>query len=757
MTGKGPSLFNQFSTRRKQMGDSRTRKRRRFSNQFVIICVSIFLITFLITAVSVAQTSAVAPPEGAWVEAMKANPGLVKGFGQLVSKLQQGVQFPAALGQSRLLPLLPGTMIFYGAFPNYGESLHQAQTVFDEEVQQNPALHTWWRQGELATGGPKAESWVNKVYQLSQFLGDELVVSSGIADSRGPNWLILAEVRKPGLKDFLQQMSTELGVNAKPAVRVLDLHELSTASDIGAVQQPAILVRPDFVIVARDVAALSKFNARLDAGVREFASTPFGERVTQAYDGGTTIVGAIDLEELLKQVPPRASEGQEVFEKTSFGDMKYLVWTHKSVAGHAASEMELSFAGKRHGVAGWLGAPGPMGSLDFVSPKAIMVGAVRLQNPEQIFDDVRDLSTASNPKAFATIEQMEAVFKVSLKEDLVARLGGEVAFELDDLSPSAAAWKVILQVKDADHLQSTLSTLLAAAHLNLQQFEDEGATYHTLSMPSAGKALEISYVFADGYLVIASSREGAGEAVRLHRSGESLNKSATFLASLPPIYGSQASALLYENPVAMVALSLRQASPEMAKFFSQSTVESPPVMVSVYGEENAIREVSLNRGVDAGAVMVVAAIAIPNLMRARIAANESSAVGTIRVVNTAQIAYAATYKQSGFAIDLAALGPHAGGTGAGSPDHANLIDATIGNASCTAGKWCMKSGFQFSMAAVCTKQRCNDFVVVATPVNSGTGSRSFCSTGDAVIRSNTGSPIPSQISVAECQTWTPLQ
>jgi hypothetical protein len=101
-------------------------------------------------------------------------------------------------------------MIFYGAFPNYGESLHEAQTVFDEEVQQNPALHEWWRQGELATDGPKAESWVNKVYQLSQFLGDELVVSSGVADSRGPNWLILAEVRKPGLKDFLQQMSKEL-------------------------------------------------------------------------------------------------------------------------------------------------------------------------------------------------------------------------------------------------------------------------------------------------------------------------------------------------------------------------------------------------------------------------------------------------------------------------------------------------------------------------------------------------------------------
>jgi type IV pilus assembly protein PilA len=750
------------------MVSSGTRKCRRFSHQSfqsfqsLVICVLIFLITFLNTTASVAQTSAAAPPEGALVEAMKANPGLLKGFEELLGKLQQGVQFPGAMGQSRLLPLLPGTMIFYGAFPNYGESLHEAQAVFDEEVQQNPALHEWWRQGELATDGPKAESWVNKVYQLSQFLGDELVVSSGVADSRGPNWLILAEVRKPGLKDFLQQMSKELGVNEKPAVRVMDLHELSTASDLGGVQQPAILVRPDFVIVARDVVALSKFNARLEASVREFASTPFGERVTQAYDGGTTVVGALDLEELLKQLPARPRESQEVFEKTGFGEMKYLVWTHKSVAGRAATEMELSFAGARHGVAGWLGAPGPMGSLDFVSPKAIMAGAVRLQNPAQIFDDVRELSTTSNPNAFAAMEQMEAVFKVSLKEDLVGRLGGEVAFELDDVNPPAAAWKVILQVHDADHLQSTLGTLLAAAHLNGQQSEEEGVTYHTLNMPSAGKTLEISYVFADGYLVIASSREGAGEAVRLHRSGESLNKSASFLASRPSIYGSQASALLYENPVAMVALSMRRASPEMANFFSQSffsqsAVEGAPVVVSVYGEENAIREVSLNRGVDAGAVMVVAAIAIPNLMRARMAANESSAVGTIRVVNTAQIAYAATYKPRGFAGDLATLGPPAGGTGARSPDHANLIDATIGNASCTAGEWCTKFGFQFSMAAVCTKERCNDFVVVGTPVNSGAGSRSFCSTGDAVIRSNPGPPLASPISVAECQAWTPLQ
>lgn len=54
--------------------------------------------------------------------------------------------------------------------------------------------------------------------------------------------------------------------------------------------------------------------------------------------------------------------------------------------------------------------------------------------------------------------------------------------------------------------------------------------------------------------------------------------------------------------------------------------------------------------------LIIAAIAIPNLLRARIAANEASAVATLRSINSAQVAYQATYPAVGFARDLPSLG-----------------------------------------------------------------------------------------------------
>ena len=55
-------------------------------------------------------------------------------------------------------------------------------------------------------------------------------------------------------------------------------------------------------------------------------------------------------------------------------------------------------------------------------------------------------------------------------------------------------------------------------------------------------------------------------------------------------------------------------------------------------------------------ILIIAAIAIPNLLRARMAANESSAVPSIRTINTAMITYNSTYPTVGFATNLATLG-----------------------------------------------------------------------------------------------------
>ena len=623
-------------------------------------------------------------------------------------------------------------------------------------MQESSVLRDWWQHGELAAAGPKVEDALEKVDQLSQYLGEEIVVS-GAMQGRDTSLLIVAEVRKPGLKEFLQQMVRELSGNAKPPVRVLDLQELAIAEDRRPSQELVVLVRPDFVVAALDVATLRGFNARLERSSREFVTTPFGRRIAQSYEGGATIVAAADLQRILNQVPPGSKQDQATLQRTGFGDAKYLIWEHKNVAGRPSSQMELSFAGPRHGVASWLAAPAPLDSLDFVSPKAMLAATVLLKNPAQIFDDVKDLATDSNPNPFATLAQSEAALKLSLKEDLLRQLGGEITLELDNANPPDPVWKAILRVNDASRLQQTLTTLLAAVHFEAQQSDEGGITYHTVRIPSPQKATEIGYAFVDGYLIIGSSQETVAEAVRLHRTGESLGKSKKFLASLPPGHSSDASALFYQDPIAMTALRLRQVAPEMADSLARlSSTESAPAVVCAYGEESALRDASTSGAVDVGAVLVIVAIAIPNLLRSRIAANEASAVGTIRTVNTAQVTYTATYPERGYAPDLATLGPGPGGAGGESADHAGLIDATLGNGSCTAGAWCTKSGFRFTVKAVCMQQQCSQFVVVGTPVASNTGGRNFCSTSDGVIRFKTGPPLTSPVSVSECKAWTPL-
>jgi type IV pilus assembly protein PilA len=123
-------------------------------------------------------------------------------------------------------------------------------------------------------------------------------------------------------------------------------------------------------------------------------------------------------------------------------------------------------------------------------------------------------------------------------------------------------------------------------------------------------------------------------------------------------------------------------------------------------------------------ILIIAAIAIPNLLRARIAANESSAVASVRTVNTAEITYQTANPTVGYAV-LATLG------GTGSPctlsaTAACLIDNTLATGT--------KSGYLF----VATPQGTAPFgqLTVSTIPTSWnqTGVRGFCSNEDAVIR-----------------------
>jgi hypothetical protein len=178
---------------------------------------------------------------------------------------------------------------------------------------------------------------------------------------------------------------------------------------------------------------------------------------------------------------------------------------------------------------------------------------------------------------------------------------------------------------------------------------------------------------------VAPSHQAILDAIQAHHTGESLANSPRLLTALPSGYSRDASALLYEDPIAISAIALRQASPEMAEAISRlSKMKTSPVVVTAYGEESSIKEASTTAGADTGVALVMAAIAIPNLLRAKIAANEASAAATIRTINTAEIIYASTYPKKGFAADLAALGPDPRGASFVSARHASVISADLG-------------------------------------------------------------------------------
>jgi prepilin-type N-terminal cleavage/methylation domain-containing protein len=122
-------------------------------------------------------------------------------------------------------------------------------------------------------------------------------------------------------------------------------------------------------------------------------------------------------------------------------------------------------------------------------------------------------------------------------------------------------------------------------------------------------------------------------------------------------------------------------------------------------------------------ILIIAAIAIPNLLRSKIAANEASAVGSLRTLNTSCIAYSTSYGQ--FPGALASLGPIAAG-GTASSTSADLIDSVLAGGS--------KSGYNFAYAAGNQNQT---YTLTATPITVGqTGQRMFFTDQSGVIRAN---------------------
>jgi type IV pilus assembly protein PilA len=148
-------------------------------------------------------------------------------------------------------------------------------------------------------------------------------------------------------------------------------------------------------------------------------------------------------------------------------------------------------------------------------------------------------------------------------------------------------------------------------------------------------------------------------------------------------------------------------------------------------------------------ILIIAAIAIPNLLRARISANDSAAASTIRTINTGEVTYSTTYVNSGYADSLLKLGP--GATDCTAPTAANacLVDNVLGcgNAACP------KGGYNYFLRATAAGPPVPDYTASAGPLGNSTGSRNYCSNPDAVVRFNSSTTVLAAAeTMANCAT-----
>ncbi|HZR29209.1 MAG TPA: zinc-ribbon domain-containing protein [Terriglobales bacterium] len=131
-------------------------------------------------------------------------------------------------------------------------------------------------------------------------------------------------------------------------------------------------------------------------------------------------------------------------------------------------------------------------------------------------------------------------------------------------------------------------------------------------------------------------------------------------------------------------------------------------------------------------ILIIAAIAIPNLLRARISANESSAAACVRTIVTAAIQYQAEYGHYPRSLDQLSQPP---GSSAPDENHAGLIDATLASRA--------KNGYVFSYQAAASHDdgKMDSFTINADPIQPGrTGMKYFFSSEDGVVRWETSRP-----------------
>ncbi len=504
---------------------------------------------------------------------------------------------PGLRYSSELLPYVPEHTVVYAAIPNLANTLGEASRLFQDRLQQSPALRNWWKQ-QQSGNGPKIEDVLNQVKTFSSYLGDEVVFAVGKNGTEYTAPVVIAKVKQDGLEEFLQDAGRKL--SSTPGQVAMQTIRDPWAATPAAGHPLMVYVSKDLMIASLDLGELQRAATRAQqGGSSAFAGTPFYQQIARSYEQGAEWLFCADMEQIVAQNVQANSSKHNV--PLGIDQVRYLTMEHREVGGKSESHADLTFASERQGVASWLAAPASMGSLEFVSPDASMVTSAVIKNPKSIMEEIFKMIGSGDADFTQHLAEFESKTGVSVLNDLAAPLGGEVTMAFDGPMIPTPRWKLIFEVYDPATLQSTIAKLVDSMNqetsrfhsLQLSQRQIGSQTYFTITNTNQPNS-EIDYTFVDNYLIAAPDVSTISRAIQSREAGYTLAKSAGFQALLPNDGYTNFSAIFYHNlgPVVGPLAAQLKSSGALTRAQQQSidalTANTAPGLIYAYGEPDRI-------------------------------------------------------------------------------------------------------------------------------------------------------------------------
>lgn len=547
--------------------------------------------------------------EVAWSRKADHYASLLSGLATLKSELK-GVQQPGVRNSTHLLDLMPENTVVYAALPNLSDTITESHRIIQERMSQNAALREWW-QKEQAGRAQNMDKVVDTIRQFGPHLGDEIAVSVSMDQQGRPgDPLVLAELKDAaGFRQVLEQQIAKFsGGNDKPEIVFVENPLAVTGDGSTKKEKLNVWIQNNLFAASPKLAQLQQLAAVVaGGGSSSFTATPFRNRIAQVYESGAGIVVAANLEKVVAQTKaerakgPDAEKQENALNKLGILSVKYFVLDQKDVNGKTHTEASLSFNDMQRGIPSWLAAPGPMGSLEYISPDANVVAGFVVKNPVSLVDDLLGVLDTVSPELRKTLEKQQTERGLDLHNDIAAPLGGEFAFAIDGPILPTPSWKLVFEVNDPAHLQQTLERAVGEVNkeaakfgktgLSWDQADVSGRKFYTLKSAEFG-FLEVNYTYANGYMIVGPSRALVQRAITSHDSGISLLRSAKFIAGLPADGNANFSAVFYHNLGALVPAGMATAAQNLPSGPQQAVralaADMQPTLAYAYAQGDGI-------------------------------------------------------------------------------------------------------------------------------------------------------------------------